>query len=108
MKDYPLPKEKAYLEPRHAVQRTCCWDEERGAVEDMHAQGPKGDAHDQFINGLGGDVMPRGGHQDSVKAHLSKIDCGVVDDRKHVYGDKNIAVPVKPEPEPPDGIGCCM
>lgn len=104
MKDNQLPNEKSYLEPRHAVQRTCCWDESKGPVEDMHAEGPKGDAHDQFISCLGGDVEPRGGHQDSVSAHLKKIDCGVVDNREHVYEDKSIAVPVKPKPEPADGM----
>ena len=97
------PKEKAYLEPRHAVQRDCCYDENGGAVEDMHAETPSGDAHDQFIRTLGGDVKPRGGHADAVRAHEQKIKLGVVDNRKHVYGEKSIDVRVKPEP-PMDGI----
>jgi hypothetical protein len=98
------PKEKAYLEPRHAVQRDCCCDPS-GSVEDMHAEGEYGDAHDQFIACLGGDVKPRGGHADAVRAHEQKIKLGVVDNRKHVYGEKGLEVRVKPEP-PMDGITC--
>lgn len=98
------PNEKAYLEPRHAVQRECCYDDEKGKVEDMHAESAAGDAHDTFVKCLGGDVNARGGHPDTVKAHLQKIKCDVVDGRKHVYDEKSIAVRVKPDPEPMDGI----
>jgi hypothetical protein len=96
-----LPNEKEYLEPRHAVQRRHSWDEAQGAVEDMHAEGPAGDAHDQFVKCLGGDVEARGGHQDSVRAHLKKIGCEVVDNRQETCCvDKSIQVRVKPEPKP--------
>lgn len=92
-----IENEKSYLEPRHAVQRTCCFDDDNGQVEDMHSGSDAGDAHDQFVRALGGDVGARGGHQDSVKAHMQKIQCNVVDNREHVYDQKSIRTRVQPK-----------
>lgn len=54
-----------YQEPQAKIARPGC-----GCSE---PEGMQGDAFDEFLAATGGDPAPRGGHADSVKAHLKKI-----------------------------------
>lgn len=83
---------KDYLEPKHNV----CRDSYK---EKLNTGEGHSDVHDAFIACVGGDVGSRGGHADSVKAHLEKVKMPPLEDsRAYYYGEKSITVPVEPDP----------